>query len=124
MRLARLSLATQLLLLVGSVLLLAMALVLTLAIVQARFIIQDDVTGRNAVLTDAVGQLVAAPLATGDRAGIEQTLSVVVREEGLARASVLDAAGTVVVSTGAAAPENPADFAQDLDFARSALRDN
>src|SRR6266496_384389 len=124
MRWVRWSLATQLLLLVGSVLVLTTTLVLVLAIVQARFIIQDDVTGRNAVLTDAASQLLAAPLATGDRAGVERTLSVVVRDEGLARASVLDAAGTLVASTGEAAPGDPADFAQDLDFARAALHDS
>jgi anti-anti-sigma factor len=124
MRFTRWSLAIQLLLLVGSVLLLTTTLVLLLAIVQARFIIQDDVTGRNAVLTDAASQLLAAPVASGDRAGIERTLAVVVRDEGLARASVLDAAGTLVASTGEAAPEDPADLAQDLDFARGALRDN
>jgi len=124
MRWVRWSLATQLLLLVGSVLVLTTTLVLVLAIVQARFIIQDDVTGRNAVLTDAASQLLAAPLASSDRAGVERTLSVVVRDEGLARASVLDATGTLVASTGEAAPEDPADFAQDLDFARAALHDS
>jgi anti-anti-sigma regulatory factor/HAMP domain-containing protein len=124
MRWARWSLTIQLLLLVGSVLLLTTTLVLLLAIVQARFVIQDDVTGRNAVLTDAASQLLAASLVSGDRVGVERTLNVVVRDEGLTRASVLDAAGTLVATTGVAAPEDPADFAQDLAFARTALHDN
>ena len=120
----RWSLATQLLILVGSVLLLTMTLVLLLAIVQARFVIQDEVTGRNAVLTDAASQLLTVPLASGDRAGVARTLTLVVRDEGLARASVLDAAGTLVASAGEAAPEDPADLAQDLAFARITLRDS
>jgi anti-anti-sigma regulatory factor/HAMP domain-containing protein len=124
MRLARWSLATQLLFLVGSVLLLTTALVLFLAIVQARSVIEDDVTRRNAVLTDAASQLLAVPLATSDRAGVERTLTEVVRDEGLDRASVLDAAGTLVATSGEAAPEDPADFAHDLDFARVAMHDN
>src|SRR5260221_14793371 len=120
----RWSLATQLLLLVGSVLLLTMTLVLLLAIVQARFVIQDEVTSHNAVLTDAASQLLVAPLGSDDRAGITRTLTLVVRDEGLARATVLDATGTLVASAGAAAPEDPADFAVDLAFARTALRDS
>jgi len=120
----RWTLATQLLILVGSVLLLTTALVLLLAIVQARFVIEDDVTGRNAVLTDAASQLLVVPLASGDRAAVERILTLVVRDEGLARASVLDAAGTLIASSGEAAPEDPADFAQDMAFARAAMHDN
>ena len=120
----RWSLATQLLLLVGSVLLLTMMLGLVFAIVQSRSVVEDVVTEHNAVLTEAASQLLVAPLVNDDRAGVTQTLTLVVRDEGLTRASVLDAAGALIASAGEAAPENPADFAEDLAFARTALRDS
>src|SRR5690242_13709265 len=94
---AKARLSTQLVFLVTSAIMLAVAVCIALAIVQTDATVRQEIDQRSTALVTLTGDLLAAPVARHDTAGMSHVLQMVVRQDALAGAVLFDTTGSIVI---------------------------
>jgi anti-anti-sigma regulatory factor/HAMP domain-containing protein len=124
MRLMRLRLSTQLLLLTVGTAVVAIILLVAMAVALSSEVVQQEGDQRLTALAETTGDLITAPLAAHDTAAVQRILSAAVRDEGLDRAFVLAPDRTMVAAQHSERVDEDDLSTDDQDFALSALRAN